>query len=207
MHNLSMMGKGTQAAILELAREQGIVTPADVRALGLTPENLNDLVRRGLLVRAGRGIYEHPEFEWTESHSYVEVAKAIPDAVMCLLTALRIHEIGTQVPHEVWIAIPRGKRVPVARSARLRAITMMEPAYSLGVQTVMMEGVGVRVTSPAKTVVDCFRLRRLIGHDVAVEALKEGLRSRIVHADELQSMATTLRAWTTIRPYLEALQG
>lgn len=201
------MVRATQTAILELARRQGVITPTDVRGLGLAPENLNDLERRGLLVRVARGIYEHPNVDLTEGHTYVEVAKAVPHSVICLLTALRIHELGTQTPTEVWIAIPRGKRIPKSRGARLRVITMIEPAFSMGIQNVEMEGVPVRVTSPTKTIVDCFRLRRLVGQDVAVEALKEGLRSRKTNADDLREIAIPLRAWTTMRPYLEALQG
>ena len=137
--------------------------------------------------------------------SYVQVASSIPNAVMCLLTALSIHGIGTELPHEIWIAIPRGQRPPVSRKLPIRVVTMGSPYYQLGIESRTWEGVEVKVFSAAKTVVDCFRLRRLIGHDIAVEALKESLRLRLFTVNELHQTAKALKAWNTLRPYVEAI--
>ncbi len=123
---------------------------------------------------------------------------------MCLLTALSIHELGTQLPHEVWIAIPRGQRPPKPRGTNLRVVTMTDTAYELGVEIKEFEGIAVKVYSAAKTVVDCFRLRRLVGYDVGPEALKDAMRQRLFTLDKLHETAITLRTWTTIRPYVDA---
>lgn len=191
--------------MLSLAKEKGVITPLDIKAMGLAPENLNKLAKFGLIISHGRGIFEHPDFELTEMHSYVQVASSIPNAVMCLLTALSIHGIGTELPHEIWIAIPRGQRPPVSRKLPIRVVTMGSPYYQLGIESRTWEGVEVKVFSAAKTVVDCFRLRRLIGHDIAVEALKESLRLRLFTVNELHQTAKALKAWNTLRPYVEAI--
>lgn len=197
--------RGTQQDILELARRQGVVTPADVRALGLAPENLNKMASNGLLVRVARGIYEHPDFTPTERHSYVEVAKAVPKGVICLISALSIHGIGTQMPWEVWMAIPRGLRIPKSRGTRIHAVTMTGLQYELGVEQHEFEGVSVNLYSVEKTIVDCFRLRRLVGHDVPVEALREGWRAGKIDLTKLMDTAQQLRARSLIQPYVEAL--
>jgi predicted transcriptional regulator of viral defense system len=172
--------------------------------MGLAPENLNRLAQQGLLIRRGRGIYEHPDFDWTENHSYVQVAKAVPDSVMCLLTALSIHGVGTQLPHEVWIAIPRGRRPPKARNANLKVVTMSHSTFDLGIETMVFEELPVRVYSLEKTLVDCFRLQSLVGHDVGVEALRDALSQRKVNLSNLTKLAQQTRTWTRLRPYLEA---
>ncbi len=199
------MDRGSWQGILELARKQGAITPADVRAMGLAPENLNKLAKIGLLVRAGRGIYEHPNFEWTENHSYVEVCKAIPEAVLCLLSSLRVHDIGTQNPHQVWVAIPRDQRPPKSRGTQLRVVRMSPEQYSQGVESHEFEGVAVKVYSLEKTIIDCFRLRRHVGHDVGVEALKDALGKRMIDINELLRIAKKLRVTSLLMPYLEAL--
>lgn len=199
------MEKATSADILDLARQQGVVTPSDVRLLGLAPENLNRLVKQGLLERAGRGIYQHPEYKWTENHSYVEVAKAVPEAVICLLTALRIYEIGTQNPHRIWISIPYGKRVPKTRTSKLHVVRMSPKQYETGIEHRIIEGVSVPIYSLEKTIIDCFRLRRVVGTDVAIEALKEALRARKVDINMLIKISKSMRAASVVMPYIEAL--
>jgi predicted transcriptional regulator of viral defense system len=197
--------RSTQQDILELARRQGVVTPADVRALGLAPENLNRMSSTGLLVHVARGIYEHPDLSPTEHHSYVEVAKSVPKGVICLISALSIHGIGTQMPWEVWVAIPRGMRIPRSRGTRIRAVTMTGLNYELGIEQCEFEGIEAKLYSVEKTIVDCFRLRRLVGHDVPVEALREGLRGHKIDLAKLLDIAQKLRARSLIQPYVEAL--
>jgi predicted transcriptional regulator of viral defense system len=191
--------------ILGIAKSQGVITPADVRALGLVPENLNKLAKLGKLEREGTGLYRHPEFEASDRHSLVEVSKSIPDGVICLLSALSLHGTGTQMPWEVWVAIPRGKRIPIARQTRIRAVTMTNACYELGIDVHVLEGVQVKVYCLEKTIIDCFRLRRLIGHEVAIEALREAIRTDKINLSELLRFAGQLRSRRLIQPYLEAL--
>jgi predicted transcriptional regulator of viral defense system len=203
-HNLTMAGPSWEG-ILEVARTQGVVTPSDAKRLGLAAENLNKMAALGLLVKAGRGLYHHSEYEWTENHSYVEVAKATPSAVLCLLSALRFHEIGTQNPYEVWIAVPRKSRPPQKRTVSLQVVRMSPPQYEEGVENHTLEGVNVKVYALEKTVIDCLRLRHLVGHDVALEALKEGLAHRRLDINKLVYLSKRLRSYRLLMPYLEAL--
>lgn len=198
------MERGSWDDILALAKRQGAVTPTDVRAMGLAPENLNKLAKLGLLIRSGRGVYVHPEYDWTENHTYVEIAKVVPNAVFCLLTALRIHDLGTQSPHQIWIAIPRDQRPPRSRTS-LRTVRMSPKQYELGIESRDVEGVQIKVYSVEKTLVDCFRLRRLVGHDVAVEALRDALGKRLLDIGVYVETAKRLRADKLVMPYLEAL--
>lgn len=133
------------------------------------------------------------------------VAATVPAGIICLLSALRIHGIGTQAPHEVWLGMDRKARKPVRLPARVRIVRFSGPMLTYGVKTQRVLGVPVRVTSPARTVVDCFRYRNKIGLDVAIEALRESLRSRLVTADEILRTADVCRARTVVRPYLEAM--
>lgn len=134
------------------------------------------------------------------------VATAIPNAIMCLLTALRFHEIGTQSPHEIWIALDRKARKPTRAPARVRVVRFSGAMLSYGVTRQSVLGVPFRITSPARTVVDCFRYRNKNGLDIALEALEDALRSRAVTVDEIVRAAEVCRAQTVVRSYLEALQ-
>lgn len=203
MHNLTV--RHTWEDLLELAKRQGVVTPADVRALGLAPENLNKLAKLGKLDKIGRGLYRHPDFQATERHSFVEVTRAVPDGVICLLSALSIHGVGTQMPWDVWLAIPRGKRIPTTRQTRIRAVTMTGTSFELGREEHIFEGVRVKVFSLEKTIIDCFRLRRLVGHEVAVEALREAINTQKIDVSQFLQLAGQLRARRLIQPYLEAM--
>lgn len=203
MHNLTL--RHNWEDVLELAKNRGIVTPADVRALGLAPENLNKLARLGKLDKIGRGLYRHRDFQATERHSYVEVARAVPSGVICLLSALSIHGVGTHVPWEVWIAIPRGKRIPKARQTRIHAVTMSGKNFQIEQEEHLYEGATVKVFSLEKTIIDCFRLRRLVGHDVAVEALRDAIGTKKIDVSNLLHIAGQLRSRRLIEPYLEAM--
>lgn len=182
-----------------------MITPADVRSLDLSPENLNRLAKLGKLERIGRGLYQHPDFQATERHSFVEVAKAVPSGVICLLSALSIHGVGTQMPWDVWLAIPRGKRIPTTRQTRIRAVTMKGASFNLGREEHIFEGISVKVYSLEKTIIDCFRLRRLVGHEVSVEALRESIHTQKIDVSKLLQLAGQLRSRRLIQPYLEAM--
>jgi len=191
--------------IMHYIREHGMVRPRDIEAIGLPREYLIRLHRQGKLNRSGRGIYTVPDANVTERHSYAEVAKRVPEAVVCLLSALAFHEITTQSPPSVWIALRKGARKPVLPSPSLRIVRLSGPSLTEGIDNHQVEGVPVRVYSAAKTVADCFKFRNKIGLDVAIEALKDCLRQKKASVNEIYRYAKICRVSNVIRPYMEAL--
>ena len=191
--------------ILELARHRRVLRAADVREQGWSPQLLIRLHQAGKLHRLGRGLYGLPDAEITEHQTLIEVCQRVPKAVLCLLSALQFHEIGTQLPHEVWIALPEGTQAPALSYPKLRITRLRGAAYSDGIQTVTEQGVPIRVYSAAKTLTDCFKFRNKIGLDVALEALKDAWRSRKVTMDELSHFAKINRVERVMQPYLEAV--
>ena len=191
--------------IMHYIREHGMVRPRDIEAIGLPREYLIRLHRQGKLNRSGRGIYTVPDANVTERHSYAEVAKRVPEAVICLLSALAFHEITTQSPPSVWIALRKGARKPMLPSPSLRIVRLSGPSLTEGIENHQVEGVPVRVYSPAKTVADCFKFRNKIGLDIAIEALKDCLRQKKASVNDIYRYAKICRVSNVIRPYMEAL--
>lgn len=200
---LAFMNQSDQ--ILELAQRQRVLRAADVRAHGWSPQLLIRLYQAGKLRRIHRGLYELPNAEVTEHQTLIEVCQRVPKSVLCLLSALQFHEIGTQLPHEVWIALPEGGQTPVLGYPALRITRLRGAAYSDGIQTVNSHGAPIRVYCAAKTVTDCFKFRNKIGLDVALEALKDAWRSRKVTMAELSHFAKINRVQRVMQPYLEAV--
>lgn len=198
------MGAPTQV-IRKLAQQKGLIRLRDAKARGVHPEYLRRLASRGELARVGRGLYALPNAEITEHHSLAEVAARVPQGVVCLLTALRVHGLGTQNPKAVWLAIDRKAAVPRLKYPRLRIVRFSKLALTQGVDERRMEGVLVRLTSPARTVVDCFKYRNKIGLDVALEALRAHRRRKDFKLDELWKYATLQRVARVMKPYLEAI--
>ena len=191
--------------VLELARQQGVLRARDLQAHGLPRVCLQRLERRGLLKRLSRGLYLLPGIELNEQHTLAEVCKRVPQAVVCLLSALRFHDLTTQSPSEVWIAIGIKARRPKEESLPLRIVRFSGPALEGGIEEHIVEGVLVRVYGPAKTVVDCFRYRNKIGLDVALEALRACRDDPRYSMDEIWRYASTCHMTSVMRPYLEAL--
>ncbi len=181
--------------------------PRDLKQLEVSYRQLQGLVAEGAVEKLGRGLYRLAEVEPTERETVAMVAAAIPRAIVCLLTALSIHEIGTQLPHEVWIALDRKARKPRHPPARIRVARFSGPMLTHGVTRQEMLGVSVAITSPARTVVDCFRYRNKIGIDVAMEALRDAVFSRTTTVDEISRAAEVCRIRTVIGPYMEALSA
>jgi predicted transcriptional regulator of viral defense system len=161
---------------MQYVRRKGIVRPRDLEALGIPRE-----------------------------YSYAEVAKRVPEAVLCLLSALAFHELTTQSPAAVWIALGKGARKPAILSPSLRVVRLTEPSFSEGVEKHTVEGVPVRVYSAAKTVADCFKFRNKIGLDIAIEALKDCLRQKKANVNDIYRYAKICRVSNVIRPYMESL--
>lgn len=191
--------------IIELARHRSVLRAADVREQGWSPQLLIRLHQAGKLQRIARGLYGLPDMEITEHQTLIEVCQRVPKAVLCLLTALQFHEIGTQQPHDVWIALPEGTQTPALSYPTVRVTRLRGAAYSDGIQTVVDHGAPIRVYSAAKTVTDCFKFRNKIGLDVALEALKDAWRSRKVTMAELSQFAKINRVEQVMQPYLEAV--
>ena len=196
-----------QRRLLRLARKRGSVTRQEAVAAGIHTQALSRLVRSGDLERVGRGLYRLPDTPITENHGFALVAAAVPKGVICLLSALRFHAIGTQLPFEVWIALDRRVRRPSIEYPRLRVARFGGAALTEGIETHSIEGETVRVYSAAKTVADCFKYRNKIGLDVALEALREAWRARRFTMDEMRRYASICRVEQVMRPYLEALVG
>lgn len=190
--------------ILELARTKGIIRAEDVEAMGISRNYLYRMHKEGLLAKSAVGLYTLPEAPVTENSSLAEVAKRLPHAVVCLISALSYHGITTQIPHEIWLTIPRGSWRPDVEYPPLNLTYVSGPAYSFGIQEDAINGVAVKIYSPAKTVADCFKFRGKVGLDVAIEALREAWRSRKVTMDELVEAAGIDRVSKIMRPYLEA---
>ena len=194
-------------AILRLAKKQPTISARDLRSTDVPRRLLAQMAAHGQLQRVGRGLYAHPDAAPSVHQSLIELATRVPKAVVCLLSALQFHEIGTQAPFEVWIALPAGTHAPRITYPRLRVVRLSGQAYAAGVDVVMRDGASIRVYKLAKTITDCFKLRNKVGLDVALEALREAWKARKVTIDELWRYAKINRMTNVMRPYLEALTG
>jgi len=191
--------------ILELARQMGLIRPRDVEAAGIHREYLLRLYRNGDLLRVGRGLYALPGAQTSEYISFAEVAKRVPNAVICLVSALEFHHLTTQIAHSVWIAIENKKWEPKFEYPSLEIVRFSGPAFSFGVEEHEVDRITVKIYSPAKTVADSFKFRNKVGLDVSLEALQETWRSRKATMDELWEAAKVCRVANVMRPYLEAV--
>jgi predicted transcriptional regulator of viral defense system len=191
--------------VLGLVQRTGVLRPRDLDADGIPREYLRRLLDEGLLERTGRGLYVVAGSKPTPNHTLAEVCKRIPHGVVCLLSALRFHELTTQAPFEVWLAIDEKARLPKVDYPPMRIARFSGKALEFGVQEHRIEGVAVRVYSPAKTIADCFKYRNKTGLDVALEALRDCWKQRRTTMDGLLAAAKVCRAANVMRPYLESL--
>jgi predicted transcriptional regulator of viral defense system len=194
-----------RARFLTLAARLGVVTAGDAARVGIHSQQLTRLVRAGVLERLSRGQYRLVEHPVTEHHGLVMAARAVPGGVICLLSALGFHGIGSQLPAEVWVAVARGSRTPAVEQPPLRIVRFSGDAFTEGVERHRVEGATVRVYSVAKTLADLFKHRNKVGIDVAVEALREAWRERRFSMDALDRAARVCRVERVMRPYLEAI--
>src|SRR6476659_2767811 len=178
---------------LQIIRQLGIARAAELEAHGVTRGQIYQLLRKGLIERQARGIYVASRHHITAEHTLAQVAKRVPGGVLCLLTALRFHELTTQAPAEVWIALPEKARKPRLDYPRLRVARFSGLALTEGIETHRLEHVDVHVYSAAKTVADCFKYRNKVGIDVAVEALRDFSRRYRGGATELARFARICR--------------
>ena len=195
----------TIGQVLDLARDRGIISASELDQFDLPRRYLSRLHDRGDLVRVDRGLYSLPDRELTEHHDLAIVGKRVPKGVICLLSALRFHNLTTQAPFEVWVALSAEVWQPILDAVPLRTVRMSGDTLTAGVAEHVVEKIPVRVFVPAKTVVDCFRFRNQVGLDVALEALREFRQARVGSMDQLWHFARICHVQTVIRPYLEAI--
>jgi len=179
--------------------------PIDLQAIGFTEPALRRSVRTGIVEKVARGLYRLTSAESTEHDTVAAVCAKIPRGIVCLLTALQIHGIGTRLSPEVWIAIPRGAQTPRTEISRVRVVRFSGALLTAGVQPIRLDGVPTHITTPARTVVDCFRLSRWIDQETALEALREALRLRRVAPAELLRVAAACGGGTRLRAALDVL--
>jgi predicted transcriptional regulator of viral defense system len=188
--------------IIDLAQERGVIRAADVEEVGASRTLLPYLADKGELRRISRGAYAPADY-MPEHETFLAAATAVPHGVICLLSALQFHEITTQMPMETWIAIRRGTRMPTRKGLDLEVVKLTGPAFSEGIEEHDADGVPIRVYSPGKTVVDCFRFRNRIGLDVARDSLLDALQQKKATRDEIWRLAGCCRMARVMRPYLE----
>ena len=192
------------APALELLHAKGMVRAHELARLGVAGEKLQQLLRSGVVVRISRGLYAAPDRALTEHDQLAQLAIKYPRMVFCLLTALQIHGLTTQAPHEVWVAISPNARAPQVAYPPLHIVRFSDPG--LGIEQISLDGVAhIPVTSVAKTVADCFKFRNKIGLDIALEALRDAWRQKKVTMDQLWESAQLCRVANVMRPYLESL--
>jgi len=197
----------TAARILGILKQEGVLRPRDLDAYNIPRRYLSRLHQRGLLVRSVRGIYTAANAELSEKQTIVEVSKRIPKGAVCLLSALSIHEITTQSPFEVWIAIDPKARLPQVKDLPVRIVRFSGAALTSGVEQHVIDGVKVPIYNAAKTIVDCFKYRNKIGLDVAIEALKEGWQDKKFNMNEIWKYSRICRVRNVMQPYMESLSA
>ncbi len=178
--------------------------PLDAEEAGIDYHQLRRLEEAGIVERERRGLYRRTDIDSTRFSDVAAVCAQVPDSIVCLLTALAVHEIGTQRPHRVWIAIPQGRRTPVLARFGPKVMRFSGISLRYGVVDTEFEGVPARITSPARTVVDCFRFQSRVGTDIAYEALDDALARHHTTPDEIWRTASACRAKSLIGPILGA---
>ena len=198
--------QATQAQrALDLARQRGMLRSSDFVVAGSSRVTLTRLTANGQLEKFGRGLYRLPQTPMSADESLAAIALKVPQAVFCLLTALQFHGLTTQLPRQIWLAMPRGSHAPRIGYPPLRMVQYSGAAYAEGIEVFERDWVTLRVYGLAKTVADCFKHRSAIGLDVALDALKEVRAGQLVSADDLWRFAKICRVSNVMRPYLEAI--
>ena len=200
-----MKEESKRQQVIDLVRGQSVIRPRDLKEHNLPKDYLYILAQEGVIERIGRGLYQWPNKDLGRHHSLVEISKLAPKAVVALLSALNYHNMTTQNPHQIWLAIDRKAWRPEISYPPVRFVTMSAESLHSGVETHSIEGVSIKVFNPAKTVVDCFKYRGKVGLDVALEALREGWSVHKFTIDELQYYAKICRVQKVMQPYLESL--
>ena len=189
---------------VNFAKKHGMIRVRDAVKEGIHPENLRRLCKKGLLVKMARGIYIPADSEISQNVGLAQISKRVPNGVICLLSALQFHDIGTQSPFEVWVAIDQKAAAPRIDYPPIRIVRFSGKALSEGIEIHQIEGVEVEIYNKAKTIADCFKFRNKIGLDIALEALKDSRQRKLCTNDEIWKYAKLCRVSNVMKPYLEA---
>ena len=191
---------------ITITRSRGIARARDFREAGISPGTIARLCQQEKLVRLARGLYQLADIEDVDAaHNLAEAARLAPYGVITLLSALQYHGLTTQLPHAIWICFHHKARVPQTLPFLVEAVRASGEAFEAGRMMAEIEGVAVPIYDPAKTIVDCFKYRNRVGLDVAIEALRDGLRQRKATYADLRRYAAICRVENVMRPYLESL--
>ena len=201
-----MSTRATLAATDVFRNHGGILTTGQALALGIHPRTLYQMRDEGMTEAVTRGVFGLPSPTGLAHPDLVAVALRVPRATLCLISALAYHDATSEVPHEVQIALPRGTKAPRLTHPPLRVFWFSGPALTEGIAVAHVDGIELKVFDLAKTVVDCFRFRNKLGHDVAMEALNRAVRDKGVHAAELLRYARLCHIESVLLPYVEAMQ-
>jgi predicted transcriptional regulator of viral defense system len=191
--------------VLKLFRKTTTIRASDLQAKHIPRSVLTRMVSAGLLEKVSHGLYRQAHTQMSEKEEMVNIALRVPKAVFCLFTALQFHELTTQLPRQIWIAMPQGSHKPRIDYPPIQMIQLTEKAYVEGIDTVVVDQVPIKIYNPAKTVVDCFKFRNKIGLDVALEALKDALHQKKATSYELYYFAKIARVDKIMLPYMEAM--
>lgn len=200
------MGKLKEQEVIDLAKKLGTIRIKDLTDRGIHPEFARRLVAKKALVRSARGLYRLADSDITEHHDFALVGKRFPNGVICLTSALLFHDIGTQLPRYIWLALEKGSAQPRPFSPPIAVVRFSGRSFSEGIEEHILEGVPVRIYNPAKTVVDCFKFRNKLGLDIALEAGKDCIHSRKATIAEIYDYAVICRVANVMKPHLEAWQ-
>lgn len=191
--------------ITDLLERKGMARLSEILETGATAAAVTRLEREGVVMRLSRGLYQLAGSPLDAHHALAEAALLVPKGVICLLSALAYHELTDRIPRRVWIAIGRKDWRPTVSHPPLRIFHFSQEALTHLVETRRIEHVDVRITNPARTVVDCFKYQSTVGRNVAIEGLREILRARKATPAELHRAASEMGQWPAVQPYLEAM--
>jgi len=199
------MRKGFVAAKSIFQAHNGILKTSQAKKLGVDPKTLVEMVDAGHLVKESRGIYRLADLPPLSDPDLVLIALRVPNCVICLISALRFHNLTSQLPHKVFIAIPQGTKKPRIEYPPIEVIKPIQKIYQAGIETHKIDGVAVRIYNREKTVADCFKYRNKIGLDIGLEALKDYFQQPSCDVEKLFDYAGINRVENVMRPYVEAI--
>jgi predicted transcriptional regulator of viral defense system len=197
--------KSQKERVIAVLADRGMARLTELKAAGATAAAVSRLERDGAILRLSRGLYQLPDAPIEADHALAEASKLLPRAVVCLTSALAFHDLTDRMPAKVWMAITRTDRASRNTQPPMRFVRFSPRRMTHGVTVHRIEGVAVSITDPAHTVIDMFRYRSVVGLPLAIEGLKEVLRTRMATPADLARIATEERIWSVMRPYLETL--
>jgi predicted transcriptional regulator of viral defense system len=200
-----MNTKNNEIAKKIFQKNHGILRLSQAMRLGIQKYTLYEMCDRGELIREGRGLYRLKDMEPLGNPDLIHVSLLVPKAVVCLMSALYYYEMTTQIPYSVNIALPRNILKPRIDYPPLEVFWMLPKPYSSGINKITIDGFKIKIYSPEKTIADCFKFRRRIGEEIAIEALKDYLHRSSINVELLMEYARINRVDRILTPYIRSL--